>query len=323
MRRRTVLGLLGCVMMWPRVTGAQTAPAKRLGVIIQGGPDYAALTGLREGLRAAGLGEGAHFELSTRNTLGDLTGVETAAKGLEDQGFNVIVVFATSAALAAMRGTARIPIVFTAGADPVAFGLVHSVAKPGGRLTGVHSVLADATAKRFEFLHQLVPALKRVVTFYNPSSSVAVASLETASETARRLGVEILALEVRSPEEVRERVRQLQGHNADAYFFVSDAMVHSQGELIVERTAALRMPVVAYEPDLVAKGALAAYGVNYRELGRVAARYVSLIFAGAEARDLPVERIDRPTLAINLNTARALGLEVSDLLLVRADEVIE
>jgi putative ABC transport system substrate-binding protein len=147
---------------------------------------------------------------------------------------------------------------------------------------------------------------------------VAVASLETASETARSLGVEILALEVRSPEEIRERVQQLQAHNADAYFFVSDAMVHSQGELIVEKTAALRMAAVAYEPDLVAKGALAAYGVNYRELGRVAARYVALIFAGADAGNLPIERVDRPTFAINLNTARALGLQVSDLLLVRA-----
>jgi putative ABC transport system substrate-binding protein len=202
-------------------------------------------------------------------------GVETAAKDLEEKGYSVIVVFATSAALAARRGTVRTPIVFTGGADPVVFGLVDSFAKPGGRLTGVHSVVSDATAKRFEFLHQLVPALKRAVTFYNPANSVAVASLKSASDMALRLGVEILAREVHSPEGVRERVQQLNARDADAYFFVSDAMVHSQGELIIEKAAALRIPAVAYEPDLVAKGALAAYGADYRELGRVAARYVA------------------------------------------------
>ena len=317
MRRRGFLVVFGSAVAAALATEAQT---KRVGVIIQGGPDHAALGGLRAGLEAAGAG---NFELSTRSSPGDLLGVEAAAKDLEDNGYSVIVVFATSAALAARRGTVLIPIVYTGGADPVAFGLVDSFAKPGGRLTGVHSVVSDATAKRFEFLHQLVPTLKRTVTFYNPSNSVAVASLNSANEMALTLGVEIVARQVQSPEEVRERVRQLVSPDADAYFFVSDAMVHSQGELILERAAHLRMPVMAYEPDLVAKGALAAYGADYQELGRVLARYVARLLAGAHPRDLPIERVDRPTFVINLRTARALGLKVSDLLLVRADEVIE
>ena len=183
--------------------------------------------------------------------------------------------------------------------------------------------MSDATAKRFEFLHQLLPGLTRVVTFYNPLNSVAVASRNAAGDMARTLGVEMLALEVRSPEDVRERIQQLGSPRADAYFFVSDAMVHSQGELIIDRAAALRMPAVAYEPDLVAKGALASYGADYRELGRVAARHVARILAGADTRDLPVERVDRPMFSINMKTARTLGLQVSDLLLVRADQVIE
>ena len=120
MRRREFMGMLGGAVMWPRATGAQTAHLKRVGVVIQGGPDHAALAGLREGLRAAGLGESAHFELSTRISFGDLADVETAAKDLEGKGYNVIVVFATSAALAARRATHHTPIVFTGGADPVA-----------------------------------------------------------------------------------------------------------------------------------------------------------------------------------------------------------
>jgi len=126
-----------------------------------------------------------------------------------------------------------------------------------------------------------------------------------------------------TPEEVRERAREMGSSKADAYFFVSDAMVHSQGEFILQEATALRIPAVAYEPDLVAKGALAAYGADDRELGRVAARYVARILGGADPKNLPVERVDRPAFAINLRTARALGLHVSDLLLVRADEVIE
>jgi putative ABC transport system substrate-binding protein len=256
-------------------------------------------------------------------SMGDLLGVEASAKHFESSGYDVIVVFATSAAVAAKRSTSRTPIVFTAGADPVRFGLVDSIAKPGGLLTGVHSVVTDPTGKRFELLHQLVPGMTRALTFYNPSNSVAVASLEAAQETARRVGVEIVTVTIRSPEEVRERAREMGSIKANAYFFVSDAMVHSQGEFILQEATALRIPAIAYEPDLVGKGALAAYGADYRELGRVAARYVARILGGTDPKNLPVERVDRPAFAINLRTARALGLHVSDLLLVRADEVIE
>ena len=323
MRRRDFIVGVGAATAVPHTVCAQTPTTKRVGVVIQGGPDQPALSGLREGLKAAGLREGEHVEVATRQGSGDLKSVEAIAKSFEEDGCRVIVVFSTSVALAAERGTERTPIVFTAGSDPVAFGLVESLAKPGGRLTGVTSVVTDATAKRFEFLHQLVPKLRRAVTFYNPANPIARDALAAAEDTARRLGVELLALEVRSPEEIRDRVSHLRAGDADAYFFVSDAMVHAQGELIIAKTSELGLPAVAYEPDLVAKGALASYGADYLELGRAAARYVVRILSGTHPPDLPVERIDRPAFAINLKTARALGITVPDLLLARADEVIE
>jgi putative tryptophan/tyrosine transport system substrate-binding protein len=323
MRRRAFILGVGAATAVPQLVCAQTPTTKRVGVLIQGGPDQPALSGLREELKAAGLREGEHVEVATRQGSGDLTSVEAIAKSFEEDGCRVIFVFSTSVALAASRGTKRTPIVFTAGADPVAFGLVESLAKPGGRLTGVHSVVTDATAKRFEFLHQLVPQLRRAVAFYNPTNPIPREALAAAEDTAKRLGVEIVGVEVRSPEDIRDRVSRLRAGDADAYFFVSDAMVHAQGELIIAKTSELGLPAVAYEPDLVAKGALASYGADYRELGRAAARYVVRILAGTHPPDLPVERIDRPSLAINLKTARALGITVPDLLLVRADEVIE
>jgi putative ABC transport system substrate-binding protein len=324
MRRREVIAVLaGAAVALPLRPRAQSARPKRLGVIIQGGPDYPALAGLREGLKAGGLLEGVQVDIIIQKGSGGLAEVETAARMLEEEACNAIVAFSTSIALAARRGTSRVPIVFTAGTDPVAFGLVESLAKPGGRLTGVHSVQTDATAKRFELLYELVPGLKRVVTFYNPANPIPIAALAAAQEPARRFGVEMAGIEVRSPAELRERVEALKPADADAYFFVSDAMVHAHSDLIVAKATALRIPAVAYEPDPVAKGALASYGADYRELGRAAARYVARIFAGAEPRDLPVERIDRPSFTINLKTAKALSLTIPPTLLARADEVIE
>ena len=124
-------------------------------------------------------------------------------------------------------------------------------------------------------------------------------------------------------EGIRERLGALDAGEADAYFFVTDSLVNSHGALIVEATKALRMPVMAYELDLVAKGALAGYGLNYREIGRLTARYVSRVLSGTPPADLPVEAISRPTLAINLKAARALGLDLPQSILDRADEVIE
>jgi len=323
MRRREALGFISSAAVWPLAARAQSARPRRLGVIIQGGPDYPALEGLREGLKSGGLHEGVQVDIIIGKGSGDLMEVESAARALEQEGCSAIVGFSTSIALAAKRGTARVPIVFTAGTDPVSFGLVESLAKPGGRVTGVHSVQTDATAKRFELLHQLVPGMKRAVTFYNPANPIPISALATAQETARRFGVELVGIEVRSPADLRERVEALKPAEADAYFFVSDAMVHAHSDLIVAKVTALRIPAVAYEPGPVAQGALASYGANYRELGRAAARYIVRIFAGAEPRDLPVERIDRPAFALNLRTAKALGLTVPGLLLVGADEVIE
>ena len=184
MRRRNFIVGLGAAIAARQTVCAQAPTTKRVGVVIQGGPDQPALSGLREGLKAAGLREGEHVEVATRQGSGDLTSVEAIAKSFEEDGFRVIVVFSTSVALAARRGTERTPIIFTAGADPAAFGLVESLAKPGGRFTGVHSVVTDSTAKRFEFLHQLVPRLRRAVTFYNPTNPIPREALAAAEDTA-------------------------------------------------------------------------------------------------------------------------------------------
>jgi putative tryptophan/tyrosine transport system substrate-binding protein len=327
MRRREFMALLsGVAVAWPLETWAQQpGRPQRVGIVLEGGPSYrAGVDGLREGLKAAGLEEGPRLALVIRDTEGDLNAVEVAARALErEDGVDLIVAFAGSVALAVKRSTEKVPIVFVAGADSVALGLVDSLARPGGRLTGLHSITLDLTPKRFEFLRELMPGLRRIVTFYDPGNRTAMLSLELARDAAQRLGIALTAEPVRSKEEIRERLRALGTEDAEAFVFTPDAMVNSQSSLILERTGALRMAAASVRVDLVHDGALIGYGFSYRDLGRRAASYVSRILAGTSPGDLPVEAVSVPALAINLKAAKALGIEVPPALLDRADEVIE
>ena len=322
MTRREVIALLALSAgARPLASLAQTG-IKRVGVVYQGGPYEVTIEGLREGLRAAGLEEGRNVALILHHALGNVAEAEAAARALEsDEKVDVIVAISTTTALAVNRAT--VPIVFAAGTDPVSAGLVESIAKPGARLTGFHFLTNDLTAKRLEILREIVPKLRRMVTFYDPRTPGAVTSLAAAREAAGKLDLEVVAQQVSSSEELRDRLRSLSTVDADAYFFVADFLVIGHAPLVIAAAHTLRLPTMATEVSIVRAGALAAYGPDFREYGRRPARYVARILEGSLPRDLPVEVINRPALAINLKTARAIGLDIPPLLLTRADEVIE
>jgi putative ABC transport system substrate-binding protein len=278
---------------------------------------------LRDGLKASGLEEGRDIALVVRDARGDLTAAQAAAGALERDGVDLIVTLATSVTLAAKRATVDVPIVFAVGSDPVAMGLVDSIPRPGGRATGVHSIVTDLTPKRLELLRELVPTVRRILTFYNPENRAAAASAKLAREAARTLGIDFIERHVTTTEQLARQVDALAATDADAFFFVADAMVLSRDSIVVEKTNALRMPTMTTYIDAVTRGALAGYGTNYWDLGRRAADYVSRVLTGTAPRDLPVETIHRPALAFNLKTAAAIGITVPPTLLARADEVIE
>ena len=235
----------------------------------------------------------------------------------------MIVAIGTSTARAAKRATIEVPIVFAGGTDPVAAGLVESIAMPGGRLTGFYFLTVDLTAKRLEILREIVPKLRRIVTFYDPRTPGAATSFAAAREAAGKLDIEVVAQQVTSPEELRDRLRTLSAAKAEAFFFIADFLVINHTALVIEATNALRLPTMATELGAVRTGALAGYGPDFREYGRRPASYVARILAGSLPRDLPVAAVDQPALAINLKTAKAIGLGIPPLLLTRADEVIE
>ena len=234
------------------------------------------IEGLREGLRANGLEEGRHVALLLRNSQGgDAAAAEAAARALErDEKVDVIVAIGTSAARAAKRATAEVPIVFTAGADPVAAGIVDSIATPSGRLTGFHFLTADLTAKRLEVLREIVPKLRRVVIFYNPSNRTAVSALEVAQQAASKLGIAVAAHRVTSPQDIRDRLRTLKGADAEAYFFMNDALITSHASLIVETANALGLPTMAHELGVVRAALLLVTGQTFARSG--AARRATL-----------------------------------------------
>ena len=322
-RRSFLATLTGGLLAAPLAAEAQPARAYRIGVILQGGPYSAAIDGVRDGLKELGLEEGKQFVLHVRDTKGDLRSVAAAARGLEEQKVDLIYALGTSVTLAAKRATKSVPIVFYAGTDPVAVGLIESLRKPGGRLTGIHGQFANLTAKRLQLLKEMIPRLRRVVTFYSPDNPAAQQSIKIARDAARQLKVELIERTVASVEELRAGLRALRPGEADAFFFVSDAMVNSQEDLIIDTARAKRVPtMLAYEGS-VAKGALASYGESYYALGRLSAKHVQRVLLGADPGDLPVEQLGRLHFVINLKTAKALGVTIPPSLLQRADQVIE
>jgi putative tryptophan/tyrosine transport system substrate-binding protein len=333
MRRREVIAAFGWTLF---LTGhstavAQQSPSKRAGVVDQklvgvlyrGGGYSTQLDSFRDELRRAGLREGAHLRIDIRELTGNFQTVQDAARALESSGADVLVAFGVSLAWAAQQSTSTIPIVFTTGRDPVALGLIQSVNKPGGRITGISSFSTDSTAKRLDILRELLPRLKRLVAFYDPANPAGQEAIEALREAAGRMSVELVERQVRSAQEVRDSSDALSLSRADAFFLVNDALVESLDETIITKASVVGLPVMAQNLDWVAKGALVGYGADAREHGRAAARYVARILNGARPSELPVEVNERHSLGINLKTAKALGITIPPTLLARADEVIE
>ena len=304
------------------IAHAEEAKLHRVGIILPGRPYYAAVDGLREGLKELGLEDGKQYVLEIQDVQGDLSMVGQAARNLEQGKVRLLYTITTSVTTAAKRATTTVPIVFSVGGDPVARGLVESFPQPGGRLTGIYFWTSDITPKRLEVLKDLLPKLRRVVTFYDPKNPIAQQSAKAAREAGRRLRVEVIERQVASVEELQAGLRALRSGEADAYFHVPDATLASQAQFIIDTANAKGLPTMFQDYVLVAQGALASYGVNEREVGRMSAKYVQRVLAGTSPKELPVERYDRISLAINLRTAKALGLRIPNSVLDRADQVI-
>jgi putative ABC transport system substrate-binding protein len=325
MNKKIVVPFLATlVLVAVHLAQAQQAKVYRVGVIHEGGPFYAVVDGLKDGLRELGFTEGKDYLLEIRDLKGDWKAAEAEARSLERDKVDLIYSVPTSVTTAVKRATSEVPIVFAVGSDPVVAGLVESFARPGGRLTGVrYQQSAALAAKRLEILKATLPNLHRVVTFYDPSNATAMAAATSAREAARRLDIEIVERHVASVYELRQGLEALKAQEVDAYFYTSDAMVAGQAPFIIDTAMARKLPTMFAEPSLATQGALISYGVSYHEVGRLSAKYVQRVLTGTSPQNLPVESLSRVALAVNLETARLLGLTIPQAVRLRADEVIE
>lgn len=298
-------------------------PAPRVGVVYYSAAYVPIIEGLRAGLKELGLREGRDLALELQDAKGEIKAIEETARRYERERVRLIYCAPTSAATAVKRATSDIPIVFCAGTDPIASGLVETYAKPGGRLTGVHFLATDLTAKRLELLQDLLPKLRRVLTLYNPGNPAAQASAGMARKAAEKLGIELAERHVRSVPELQAALGALKAGEADALFTVSDALVTGQSQLLIATAKAIRMPTMMSTTTMAERGALASYGVDYREIGLYSAKYVQRVLAGARPGDLPVENVTRLAFVLNRRTAQEIGLAVPPAMLVRFDRVIE
>ena len=325
MSKRIIVAFLATlVLVSDHLAQAQQAKVYRIGVIHEGGPFYAVVDGLKDGLRELGFEQGKHYLLEIRDLKGDWKVAEAEARSLEQGKVDLIYSVATSVTRAVKRATTEVPIVFAVGSDPVVAGLVESFARPGGRLTGVHYQQSAAlAAKRLEILKAILPNLHRVVTFYDPSNPTAIAAAKSAREAARRLDIEIVERHVASVHELRQGLQALKVQAADAYFYTSDAMVAGQAPFIIDTARSQRLPTMFADPSLAAQGALVGYGVSYHEVGRLSAKYVHRVLTGTSPQNLPVESLSKVTLAVNLETARLIGVTIPQAVRLRSDKVIE
>ena len=295
----------------------------RIGVLFPGGPLSEIVDGLRKGLKELGFEEGKQFTLTIRDTNGDAKATAEEARALEQEKVSLIYAIGSTVITAAKEATHSVPIVFSIGSDPVALGLVNDFGKPGGRLTGVHYLVKDLTAKRLELLKEMLPKISRVVVFFDPTAPVAADGANLARQEAKRLGIKLIERPVSSVEEIRKGLQSLKAGESDAFFYIADAMVVSQAQFIIDTAKTKKLPSMFQDESLVAKGGLASYGQNYQELGRLSAKLVYRVLNGTSPGDLRIETFDDVELVINLKTAKELGLTIPPNVLARANKVIK
>ena len=319
MRRREFITLLGgAAAAWPLAARAQQARVYTLGVLTLPNPEPL-LKALREGLRDAGYVEGGNLRLEIRSAAGrpDLQ-LDKAAE-LVRLKVNLIVTFFTPSALAAKQATRDIPIVMAGAGDPVATGLIASLARPGGNVTGQSSGGAEVAGKSLELIRELIPAVRRVGVLADESDPFAKPYVAQISQAARSVGMEVEPILTRPGQPLEPIFVTLTGKRLDGLLIQGSIARKEMLDLAIKH----RLPTLTSTRLGPPLGAVASYGSDYLALARQSAVYIDKILKGAKPADLPVAFPTNFLLIINLKTAKALGLTVPPTLLDRADEVIE
>ncbi len=326
LNRRTVMFALvaaGALGVLRGVAASDAARTARIGFVSTANPKRnPQLEAFREGLRDLGYVEGKNIAIDYRWAQGTLDARADVARELVQQGVDVIVAWGTPATAAVQKATSSVPIVMVAVADPVGSGFVRSLARPGGNITGASNAMVDVGGKWVELMMQLVPEVNTIAILRNPANAGSAAWTREAEQAARSYGVRALVLDAASAEEIDRAFDAMRREGAGALIITGDPFFAGQGERLVERARGNRLPssfVASFYPEA---GGLLSYGMDVIAMFRRAASFVDRILKGAAPADLPVEQPTVFQLVINLETAEAIGIEVPQSVLLRADRII-
>ncbi len=326
MRRREFLGSIGgTIAVWPLAARAQQ-PAMPVVAFINGGAAGTGRAGsFRKGLSETGYTEGQNVTVEYHWLAGHYERLPAVLADLVQRRVAVIVTPGTiDASLAAKTATATIPIVFGVGQDPVALGLVTSLAHPGGNTTGINFFAFEVDNKRFGLMHELLPKTSRFAVLVNPANAASTdATSKALKEAARALGLGVLFFNASTPAEIDAAFAACARERADALFIAGDGFFTSRGVQFATLAVRDRIPASYVSREMVEAGLLMSYGTSIVDMFRQVGVYTGSILRGAKPSDLPVLQSTKFEFVINLQTARSLGLEIPPTLLARADEVIE
>jgi len=324
-RRDTVVALLAIAAAPLAAHAQQAGKVYRIGMLETRSIvlNAANTDAFRQGLRELGYKEGQNLEIAYRSSDGRDERFPGLASELVRQKVDLIVTRGTPAALAAKNATGTIPVVMAASGDPVASGIVTSLARPGGNVTGLTSGITESYPKRVELLGELVPRAKRIAAIFNMGNPSVPPQWSIVEASARSLGIEPQLLDVRRPEDLRKAFDAAAKHRAEALVVGLDSVTQANLRPIAELAAKQRLPSIYPAIDYANVGGLITYGSSDVHMYHRAATFVDKIFKGAKPADLPVELPTKFELVINLKTARAIGITVPRSLLLRADQVIE
>jgi putative ABC transport system substrate-binding protein len=327
MRRREFITLLGGAATWPLAARAQQPAMPVIGLLDQRSPDALAdrLRGFRQGLKNAGFVEGQNAAIEYRWAENEMDRLPELAADLVRRQVAVIVTpGGLPSTLAAKAATSIIPIVFVVSEDPVRLGLVASLARPSGNLTGINFFSGELTAKRLELLRELVPAATRVAVLVNPANAPNTeTTLKEVEAAARAIGLQIQVLNASTIREINAAFATFARERPDALFVGIEPFFNGRRTQLVHLATRHAVPASYPARDFAEAGGLMSYGADIADVWRQVGSYAGLILKGAKPADLPVVQSSKFELVINTQTATMLGLDVPPMLLARADEVIE
>jgi putative ABC transport system substrate-binding protein len=333
MKRREFIALIGGAAVssaaCPLAARTQqlASAVRRIGFLLPGGARTTAVRGqleaFREGLKEYGWVEGQNISVEYRFAEGKEDALPGIAAELVQSRLDVVVAEGTAATRAAKTVTQTVPIVMATSADPVGTGLVASLNRPGGNITGVSLQTGELSGKRLQLLTEIVPGLARVAVLSNPLNPSIALVLEQTKAAAQSLGLEIHVVEVQAPDKFESAFAAVTAARAGALIVLPDPLLYGQHPRIVTFTAASHLPALFPEKEVAEAGGLIAYGPSIPASFRRAAAYVDKILRGAKPADLPIEQPTKFELVVNLQTAKAIGVTIPTSILLRADEVIE